>query len=59
LSSRLGTLSFAKAAAELHVTPGAISQQIKQLETSLAASFFSPLESCLDADQEGQACLPG
>jgi LysR family glycine cleavage system transcriptional activator len=33
-------LSFARAAAELHVTPAAISQQIKQLEDSLGVSLF-------------------
>lgn len=33
-------LSFARAADELHVTPAAISQQIKQLETSLGQSLF-------------------
>lgn len=33
-------LSFARAAAELHVTPAAISQQIKQLEGSLGVSLF-------------------
>ena len=32
--------SFARAAEELHVTPAAISQQIKQLEDSLGVSLF-------------------
>lgn len=33
-------LSFARAAEELHVTPGAISQQIKQLEDYLGITLF-------------------
>jgi len=33
-------VSFARAAEELHVTPAAISQQIKQLEDSLGVSLF-------------------
>lgn len=33
-------LSFARAADELHVTPAAISQLIKQLETALGAALF-------------------
>ncbi|WP_420348980.1 transcriptional regulator GcvA [Pelagibius sp.] len=33
-------LSFTKAAAELHVTQGAVSQQIKQLEASLGFALF-------------------
>lgn len=33
-------LSFARAAEELHVTPAAISQQIKQLEDNLGANLF-------------------
>jgi LysR family glycine cleavage system transcriptional activator len=33
-------LSFTKAAAELHITQGAVSQQIKQLEASLGFALF-------------------
>lgn len=33
-------LSFARAADELHVTPAAISQQIKQLESALGSTLF-------------------
>ena len=33
-------LSFARAAAELHVTPGAISQQVKLLEEQVGAALF-------------------
>ena len=33
-------LSFARAAEELHVTPAAISQQVKQLEEYLGVSLF-------------------
>src|SRR4029450_13564939 len=33
-------LSFSKAAEELHVTPGAVSQQIRQLEDLLGVKLF-------------------
>src|SRR5215831_16587153 len=33
-------LSFSKAAEELHVTPGAVSQQIRMLEEQLGAKLF-------------------
>jgi LysR family glycine cleavage system transcriptional activator len=33
-------MSFARAAEELHVTPGAISQQVRQLEDSLGQRLF-------------------
>src|SRR5258708_4657458 len=52
-------LSFAKAAAELHVTPGAISQQIKQLEDQLGCELFRRSNRVLMLTNEGQACLPG
>jgi LysR family glycine cleavage system transcriptional activator len=52
-------LSFAKAAAELHVTPGAVSQQIKQLEDQLGCELFRRSNRVLTLTTEGQACLPG
>jgi LysR family glycine cleavage system transcriptional activator len=33
-------LSFSRAAAELHVTPGAVSQQIRTLEARLGTRLF-------------------
>ena len=41
-------LSFKAAAAELHVTPGAISQQIKSLEQSLGTPLFVRLNRRLE-----------
>jgi len=48
-------LSFKKAARELNVTPGAISQQIKRLETHLRVQLFQRMPAALlltDAGQE-------
>jgi LysR family glycine cleavage system transcriptional activator len=52
-------LSFAKAAEELNVTPGAVSQQIKQLEDQLGCPLFRRTKRQLLLTDEGQACLPG
>ncbi len=52
-------LSFTKAAAELHVTPAAISQQLKTLEDSLGVQLFRRLNKALLLTDAGQACLPG
>ncbi|MCW5772108.1 MAG: transcriptional regulator GcvA [Rhodospirillaceae bacterium] len=52
-------LSFAKAAEELNVTPGAVSQQIKQLEDHLGCQLFRRTNRHLLLTDEGQACLPG
>lgn len=51
-------LSFTKAAEELHVTPGAISQQIKALEEYVGANLFRRLNRALLLTDEAQACLP-
>ena len=40
-------LSLTKAAAELHVTPGAISQQVKTLEDYLGVQLFRRLNKAL------------
>jgi LysR family glycine cleavage system transcriptional activator len=51
-------LSFKAAAAELHVTPGAISQQIKNLERALGVRLFVRLNRRLVLSTAGAAYLP-
>jgi LysR family glycine cleavage system transcriptional activator len=51
-------LSFKKAAEELHVTPAAISQQIKQLESYLDLSLFRRLTRAIELTPQGLAMLP-
>jgi len=52
-------MSFSRAAEELHVTPAAISHQIKALETDLGVKLFRRLNRSLRLTEAGQACLPG
>lgn len=52
-------LSFTKAAQELHVTPAAVSQQIKALEESLGVALFQRLTRALRLTDAGTALLPG
>lgn len=52
-------MSFSKASSELHVTPAAISQQIRQLEEQLGCALFRRSSRTLTLTEEGQACLPG
>lgn len=52
-------LSFSKAAEELHVTPAAISQQIKSLEQHLGAPLFHRLNRALTLTEAGSSLLPG
>lgn len=52
-------MSFSKASSELHVTPAAISQQIRQLEEQLGCELFRRSSRSLALTEEGQACLPG
>ena len=52
-------LSFAKAAAELHVTPAAISHQIKALEAHLGLALFRRLNKAVLLTEAGQRCLSG
>ena len=47
-------LSFKKAARELNVTPGAVSQQIKRLETDLGISLFRRMPTSLLLTGAGQ-----
>lgn len=51
-------LSFTKAADELHVTPGAVSQQIKALEDFLQMPVFRREKRALLLTDEAQASLP-
>jgi len=51
-------LSFSKAAAELNVTPAAISQQIRSLEDSLGIQLFHRLTRGLALTPAGEAGLP-
>jgi LysR family glycine cleavage system transcriptional activator len=51
-------LSFKKAADELHVTPAAVSQQIKLLEAYLGIRLFSRRPRLLELTPQGSAMLP-
>jgi LysR family glycine cleavage system transcriptional activator len=52
-------MSFAKAAEELHVTPAALSFQIKSLEDHLGAPVFHRLNRAVDLTEAGRALAPG
>src|SRR5690349_1647135 len=51
-------LSFTRAADELGVTPGAVSQQVKSLEQALGIKVFRRLPRSLILTDEGEAYLP-
>lgn len=51
-------LSFTRAAEELHVTPAAISHQIKALEEHLGVLLFRRLNRALELTEVAQDCLP-
>jgi LysR family glycine cleavage system transcriptional activator len=51
-------LSFTRAADELGVTPGAVSQQVKSLERALGITLFRRLPRSLVLTDEGEAYLP-
>ena len=51
-------LSFSKAAEELNVTPGAISQQIKTLEDFLNIKLFKRQKRKILLTEQAQVCLP-
>jgi LysR family glycine cleavage system transcriptional activator len=51
-------LSFTKAAAELNVTPAAISHQVKALEELIKVPLFHRLTRALRLTDAGQAALP-
>ena len=52
-------LSFARAAEELHVTPAAVSHQIKALEERLGIKLFRRLNRAVLLTDAGQACVAG
>jgi LysR family glycine cleavage system transcriptional activator len=52
-------MSFAKAADELHVTPAALSYQIKSLEEHLGAPLFKRLNRAVELTEAGIALAPG
>jgi LysR family transcriptional regulator, glycine cleavage system transcriptional activator len=52
-------MSFAKAADELHVTPAALSFQIKSLEEHLGAPLFRRLNRAVELTEAGLALAPG
>ena len=52
-------LSLSRAAEELHVTPAAVSHQIKSLEDYLGVKLFRRMNRALLLTDAGQACLPG
>jgi LysR family glycine cleavage system transcriptional activator len=52
-------LSFAQAAAELHVTPAALSQQIKNLEEHLGQPLFHRLNRAVELTEAGRSLSPG
>jgi LysR family glycine cleavage system transcriptional activator len=52
-------MSFAKAADELHVTPAALSYQIKSLEAHLGAPLFRRLNRAVELTEAGHTLAPG
>ncbi|MBY4894572.1 transcriptional regulator GcvA [Rhodobacteraceae bacterium N5(2021)] len=52
-------MSFSKAAAELNVTPAALSFQIKSLEEHLQAPLFRRLNRAVELTDAGRALSPG
>ncbi|HVE49225.1 MAG TPA: LysR family transcriptional regulator, partial [Casimicrobiaceae bacterium] len=51
-------LSFARAADELNLTPGAISHQVKALEGHLETALFRRRNRAIDLTPAGEAFLP-
>lgn len=52
-------MSFSKAADELHVTPAALSYQIKSLEEHLGAPLFRRFNRAVELTEAGRALAPG
>ena len=52
-------LSITRAASELHVTPAAVSHQVRSLEEYLDVQLFRRVGNALFLTDAGQACLPG
>jgi LysR family glycine cleavage system transcriptional activator len=53
-----GQLSFSKAAQELHVTPGAVSQQIRGLEELLGSRLFNRTKGSVALTDTASRMLP-
>src|SRR5690606_31588803 len=51
-------MSFTKAADELAVTPGAVSQQIRTLEEHIGMPLFRRRNRSLQLTEAGEACFP-
>ena len=51
--------SITKAAQELHVTPAAVSHQVKTLEDYLGVPLFRRVGNALHLTDAGRSCLPG
>ena len=52
-------LSFSRAAAELHVTPAALSHQIRGLEEQLGTSLFHRRTRAIELTESGRLLYPG
>lgn len=52
-------MNFQKAAAELHVTPAALSYQIRQLEEALGLKLFNRLNRAVELTTHGELIRPG
>ena len=52
-------MSFTKAAEELHVTPAALSYQVRNLEQILGVSLFTRLNRAIELTEHGTALFPG
>lgn len=52
-------MSFAKAAEELHVTPAALSFQVKSLEEHLGEPLFHRLNRAVELTEAGKTLAPG
>ena len=52
-------MSFSRAADELHVTPAAVGQQVRALESYLGQTLFVRLNRSVELTVAGQALLPG
>lgn len=50
--------SFSRASEELHVTPAAVSHQVKALEDFLGVQLFKRLPNGLQLTRAGRSCLP-
>jgi len=52
-------MSFARAAEELHVTPAALSHQIRGLEEQLGLSLFTRRTRSIELTEAGRTLYPG